>query len=110
MHSLKIKSEKRGQRLFLDDFELKGITHYEIKHSDWSGSELTLKIIVSNENMEVDLDGEVIRDSSLPEENNIGWLLERYNSMKIKMAVVSSLLGFTWGLLLAGTLISTFTR
>ena len=47
---------------------------------------------------------------SSEEETNIGWLLERYNSIKIKMAVVSSLLGFTWGLLLAGTLISTFTR
>lgn len=47
IHRLKIKSGDGTCKFFLDDFEVKGVTGYELKGCDPTVSELTLKVSVS---------------------------------------------------------------
>lgn len=46
MHSLKIKNQGSAEIITLDQFELKGITEYELKSSANKQTELTVKMIV----------------------------------------------------------------
>ena len=53
MHSLKIKKQGNVEIITLDQFELKGVTEYELKSSANKQAELTVKMDV--EPNEIDL-------------------------------------------------------
>lgn len=51
IHRLKIKSGGGTCKFFLDDFEVKGVTGYELKGITSTESELTLKVSVSTSDL-----------------------------------------------------------
>ena len=53
MHKLKIESKEGKTKILLDNFELQNVSTYELVSSAKGRAELTIKIIISDQKVEI---------------------------------------------------------